>query len=84
MLGALSFLLRASFLFEEGVAALILQLLSYAICGGKSQASSPHKRKEKDKDREKDKEKEKEKEREKEKEKEKGKEKEKDKGRLYM
>lgn len=68
--GALSFLLRASFLFEEGVAPLILQLLSYAICGSKSQAqaSSPHKgRKEKDKDREKEKERDKEKEKEKEK-----------------
>ncbi|XP_031553032.1 E3 ubiquitin-protein ligase UBR4-like isoform X2 [Actinia tenebrosa] len=71
---ALSFLLKASFLFEEGVAPLILQLLSYAICGSKSQAqaSSPHKgRKEKDKDREKVKERDKEKERDKDKEKEK-------------
>ncbi|EDO43429.1 predicted protein [Nematostella vectensis] len=58
----LSFLLRASYLFEEGVAPLILQLLSYAICGAKAvvAGSSPTKpRKDKDKDKDKETEKDK-------------------------
>ena len=69
----LPFLLRSSFLFEEGVTPLMLQLLGYAICELKSQpASSPQKnKKEKDKDKSKSKDKDTEKEKEKHKEKEK-------------
>lgn len=71
-------LLKSSFLFNEGVAPLILQLLSYAICGAKTQAagsSSPQKgKKDKEKDREKDKENSKDKDKEKNKGKEKVKE----------
>ena len=67
----LPFLLRSSFLFEEGVTPLMLQLLGYAICELKSQpASSPQKTK-KDKDKEKSKSKDKDTDKEKEKHKEK-------------
>lgn len=67
----LPFLLRSSFLFEEGVTPLMLQLLGYAICELKSQAvSSPQKnKKDKDKDKSKSKDKDTEKEKEKHKEK---------------
>ena len=52
----LPFLLRSSYLFEEGVTPLMLQLLGYAICEMKSQPStSPQKSSKKDKDKEKDK-----------------------------
>lgn len=69
----LPFLLRSSFLFEEGVTPLMLQLLGYAICELKSQAvSSPQKnKKDKDKDKSKSKDKDTEKEKEKHKDKEK-------------
>lgn len=69
----LPFLLRSSFLFEEGVTPLMLQLLGYAICELKSQpASSPQKnKKDKDKDKSKSKDKDTEKEKDKHKDKEK-------------
>lgn len=69
----LPFLLRCSFLFEEGVTPLMLQLLGYAICELKSQpASSPQKtKKDKDKDKSKSKDKDADKEKEKHKDKEK-------------
>lgn len=69
----LPFLLRSSFLFEEGVTPLMLQLLGYAICELKSQpASSPQKsKKDKDKDKSKSKDKDTDKEKEKHKDKDK-------------
>ena len=75
----LPFLLRSSFLFEEGVTPLMLQLLGYAICEMKTAPSSSPQKGKKDKDKEKEKSKSKEKEKEKEKEKDKDKDKDKDK-----
>ncbi|XP_074621519.1 E3 ubiquitin-protein ligase UBR4-like isoform X3 [Acropora palmata] len=73
----LPFLLRSSFLFEEGVTPLMLQLLGYAICEMKTAPSSSPQKGKKDKDKEKEKSKSKEKEKEKEKEKDKDKDKDK-------
>ena len=70
----LPFLLRSSYLFEEGVTPLMLQLLGYAICEMKSQPStSPQKSSKKDKDKDKDKSKSKDKDKEKDKDKDKDK-----------
>ena len=66
-LDTLPYLLRSSFLFEEGVTPLILQLLGYAICEMKTQPSGSPQKTKKDKDKEKDKSKHKEKERDKQK-----------------
>ena len=67
----LPFLLRSSFLFEEGVTPLMLQLLGYAICEMKTPPSSSPQKGKKDKKDEKEKSKSKEKDKDKDKDKEK-------------
>lgn len=63
--------MKSSFLFEEGVTPLMLQLLGYAICEMKTPPSSSPQKSKKDKDKEKDKSKSKDKDKDKDKDKEK-------------